>query len=380
MESFNNAPLARDSGEEPAAADDQPSRTPSLTDSNAFSNSDTSALSSMINKAAEPDSPTPREVPEQQGDYRSSPAPTPYAESSTGIQLSEEGGDGEDEDPQIAMSFERGSTPTSAQKQRSVFYDGGSEEGINRMHKFSLYETASRFYMVGMDLSDTRFRILKIDRTSETGDLSVAEDDIVYTKREMSQLLDAIDDGNKSSGGLKLKCSAWALLGFIRFTGAYYMLLVTKRSQIAMLGGHYVYQVDGTELISLTTSNSSRMKPDKNHEEARYIAILNNLDLTRSFYFSYSYDITRTLQHNICRERKAHQMVEPVPLRKIITQCSYGITIFSIRRCRVSKNLGNGACQSSMAMLTKRSCLYTDDMSTLPYSPVDLGSLLELAF
>ncbi|KAL3467766.1 SacI homology domain-containing protein [Aspergillus heterothallicus] len=214
----------------------------------------------------------------------------------------------EDEEPQIATSFERDSQPTSARKQRQVYLDTGGEDGITRMHKFSLYETATWFYMVGMDLSDTRFRILKIDRTSETDDLNIIEDDIVYTKREMSQLLDAIDDGNKSSGGLKLKCSAWALLGFIRFTGAYYMLLVTKRSQVALLGGHYVYKIDGTELISLTTSSSSsRFKPEKNPEEARYIAILNNLDLTRAFYFSYSYDVTHRLQHNINRDRKLHQ-------------------------------------------------------------------------
>ncbi|KAL4871127.1 hypothetical protein BDV12DRAFT_164820 [Aspergillus spectabilis] len=217
-------------------------------------------------------------------------------------------GDEEDEEPRIATSFERDSRPTSAQKQRQVYLDTGGEDGINRMHKFSLYETATWFYMVGMDLSDTRFRILKIDRTSETDDLNIIEDDIVYTKREMSQLLDAIDDGNKSSGGLKLKSSAWALLGFVRFTGAYYMLLVTKRSQVAMIGGHYVYKIDGTELISLTTPSSlSRFKPEKNPEEARYIAILNNLDLTRAFYFSHSYDITHTLQHIINRERKLHR-------------------------------------------------------------------------
>ncbi|KAI9375653.1 SacI homology domain-containing protein [Aspergillus egyptiacus] len=222
--------------------------------------------------------------------------------------ISEDAGDEEDEEPRVATSFERDSRPTSAHKQRQVYLDTGGEDGISRMHKFSLYETATWFYMVGMDLSDTRFRILKIDRTSETDDLNIIEDDIVYTKREMSQLLDAIDDGNKSSGGLKLKCSAWALLGFIRFTGAYYMLLVTKRSQVAMLGGHYVYKIDGTELISLTSpSGSARYKPEKNPEEARYIAILNNLDLTRAFYFSYSYDVTHTLQHNVNRERKLHQ-------------------------------------------------------------------------
>ncbi|KAJ5722331.1 Polyphosphoinositide phosphatase [Penicillium malachiteum] len=211
----------------------------------------------------------------------------------------------EDDEPRVATSFERESSPSLAQKHRSGI--DGEDEGINRMHKFTVYETAIRFYVVGINLSETRFRILKIDRTSESGELNIIEDDMVYTKREMVQLLDAIDDGNKATGGLVQKCSAWALIGFIRFTGEYYMLLVTKRSQAAILGGHNVYQIDETELISLTTSELSRVKPEKQSEEERYKAILNNLDLTRSFYFSYSYDITRSLQHNICRERKAHQ-------------------------------------------------------------------------
>lgn len=239
-------------------------------------------------------------------------APVTYNPPPVARPISVSGGEGEDEEPQIATSFERESTPTAgaAQKRRSVFFDTG-DENIDRMHKFSVYETATRFYVVGINISETRFRILKVDRTSESEDLMVADDEIVYSKREMNQLLDTIDDGNKSSGGLKLRCSAWALVGFIRLTGAYYMLLVTKRSQVAMIGGHYVYQIDGTELISLTPSNSSRLKPEKTPEEARYIAILNNLDLTRSFYFSYSYDITHTLQHNVCRERKAHQDGHP---------------------------------------------------------------------
>jgi hypothetical protein len=127
----------------------------------------------------------------------------------------------------------------------------------------------------------------------------------VYTKSEMSELLNTIDDGNKGTGGMKLRCNTWGLLGFIRFTGAYYMLLVTKRSQVAMIGGHYIYQIDGTELVPLVTAQGSRFKPDaRNPEEARFLTILNNLDLSRSFYYSYSYDITRNLQHNIMRQRE----------------------------------------------------------------------------
>ena len=213
--------------------------------------------------------------------------------------------DGEDEEPPIAKSFQRSSSPSSAMhRSKNVVYQKVGEEGVCKMHKFSLYETASRFYLVGGDIVDRRFRILKIDRTVELGDLSIAEDDIVYTKKDMNRLLNTVDDGNKSSGGLKLRCSTWGLLGFIRFTGAYYMLIITKRKQVAMIGGHYIYQVDGTDLVSLTMTSSSRIKVERDPEEARFIGILHNLDLSRSFYFSYSYDITRSLQHNILHERE----------------------------------------------------------------------------
>ena len=53
----------------------------------------------------------------------------------------------------------------------------------------------------------------------------------------------------------------------------------------------------------MTTVNSK--KSQQTTEEARFIHILGNLDLSRSFYFSYSYDITHTLQYNIVREREA---------------------------------------------------------------------------
>ena len=234
----------------------------------------------------------PASFPQLSNNPPTSPGPTPKRQIS----------DGEDEEPAVAKSFER--SVLVMQRSKGAVYQKVGEEGVCKMHKFSLYETASRYYMVGGDIMDRKFRILKIDRTADSGDLSIAEDDIVYTKQEMNQLLNAVDDGNKSSGGLKLKCSTWGLLGFIRFTGAYYMLLITKRSQVAMIGGHYIYQVDGTELVSLTMPSSSRFKSDRHPEESRFVGILNNLDLSRSFYFSYSYDVTRTLQHNITRERQ----------------------------------------------------------------------------
>ncbi|MCJ1339813.1 phosphatidylinositol-3,5-bisphosphate 5-phosphatase [Bachmanniomyces sp. S44760] len=214
--------------------------------------------------------------------------------------------DGEFEEPLIPESFDRTASPTSAKmRNKGAEYEKVGETGVCKMHRYSLYETASRYYLVGGDVMDRKYRILKIDRTVDSGGLLVSEDEIVYTKKEMNQLLNAVDDGNKSTGGLKLRCTTWGLLGFIKFTGAFYMLLITKRSQVALVGGHYIYQIDGTELVSLTTASSTRFKIERNPEEGRFVSILHNLDLSRSFYFSYSYDITNTLQHNIQRERHA---------------------------------------------------------------------------
>jgi len=285
--------------------------TPSMTGPSSIDNTSrsTSAMTSPLSmdfKNVEPEEQSlPKFPPLHHNPPPSSPGPRKAAPT----------GDDMDDDECTAKPFQRTTSPGSdMRRNKGAVYEKVGDQGVCKMHKFSLYETATRYYIVGADFMDKRFRILKIDRTSDSGSLSIAEDEIVYTKKEMSQLLNAIDDGNKSTGGMKLRSSTWGLLGFIRFTGAYYMLLVTKRSQVAMIGGHFVYSVDGTELVPLTTGSSSRFKPDvKNPEEARFLGILNNLDLTRSFYFSYSYDITRTLQHNIITERAVVAKGTPFP-------------------------------------------------------------------
>lgn len=233
-------------------------------------------------------------------------APASFKAAKNGLQSN-----GKDAGPATEKAFPRSASPASTmQRNRVSVYEKAGGKEICHLQKFWLYETASRFYVVGGDVMERKFRLLKIDRTNDNEHLSISENDIVYGKTEMNQLLHTMDEGNKASGGLKLMYSFWGLLGFIRFTGAYYMLLVTKRSAVAVIGGHYIYQIDGTELVSLTDF-STRSKMDRDPEEARFIGVLNNLDLTHSFYFSYSYDITRTLQHNILRERHALEKAQP---------------------------------------------------------------------
>ena len=68
-------------------------------------------------------------------------------------------------------------------------------------NKFIIYENRLRFYIIASNASDSRHRIIKIDRTSQN-ELIVVEDEAEYSGKQMSAMLKMLDDGNKPSGGL----------------------------------------------------------------------------------------------------------------------------------------------------------------------------------
>ncbi|KAL8149161.1 hypothetical protein AgCh_006245 [Apium graveolens] len=160
------------------------------------------------------------------------------------------------------------------------------------MHKFRLYETQSNFYMVGRNKSRTYWRVLKIDRL-EPLELNVCEDSTTYTERECSDLLRRIHEGNMSTGGLKLVTTCYGVVGFIKFFGPYYMLLITKRREIGSICGHTIYALSRSEIIPLPNpAVCSDIVNSRN--ENRYKKLLSTLDLTKDFFFSYSYNDTHT--------------------------------------------------------------------------------------
>ncbi|RUS21146.1 hypothetical protein BC937DRAFT_93466 [Endogone sp. FLAS-F59071] len=163
------------------------------------------------------------------------------------------------------------------------------------MIKFDLYETKTCYYVVGSNQSDTGFRVLRIDRTSPAEPV-ISADEPVYTKQEVIELLKRIEHENVSSGKLTF-ISIFGVIGFIKFTEGYYIYLITKRSVVALIGGHYVYHIDDTKLLPI----GQPTKHGKNSDEMRYTGIFHNVDLTKNFYFSYTYDITNTLQRNMTR-------------------------------------------------------------------------------
>lgn len=68
-------------------------------------------------------------------------------------------------------------------------------------NKFILYENRAKFFIVASNVSESRHRILKIDRTIQE-ELSIVEDATEYTGKYMNSTLRALDEANKPFGGL----------------------------------------------------------------------------------------------------------------------------------------------------------------------------------
>ncbi|GAV78441.1 Syja_N domain-containing protein [Cephalotus follicularis] len=165
------------------------------------------------------------------------------------------------------------------------------------LEKFKLYETRARFYLIGSDRNKRFFRVLKIDR-SEPLDLNISEDPVVYSPQEINNLLQRIAEGNRATGGLTFVGKVFGIAGCIKFLESYYLILVTKRRQIGCICGHAIYSIDESQLITVP---HVFIQTDVAHSktELRYKKLLSSVDLTKDFFFSYTYPIMQSLQKNV---------------------------------------------------------------------------------
>ena len=71
--------------------------------------------------------------------------------------------------------------------------------------------------------------------------------------------------------------------------------MITKRRKVGLIGHHTIYKIEDTSMISIPSESVKEQHAD----EQRYLKMFQAIDLSSNFYFSYSYDLTNTLQHNL---------------------------------------------------------------------------------
>lgn len=116
----------------------------------------------------------------------------------------------------VSQNRRMNDTPTSGPSRQplSLVHNQASQKGHLALNKFILYENRARFYVVASNTSDSRHKILKIDRTSQDV-LDVNEDDMTYNGKQMSGILKMLEDGNKASGGLGKARVIFGIVGML---------------------------------------------------------------------------------------------------------------------------------------------------------------------
>jgi phosphatidylinositol 3,5-bisphosphate 5-phosphatase len=96
---------------------------------------------------------------------------------------------------------------------------------------------------------------------------------------------------------------AYGLLGFIKFLKGYYIIMITEKKKIAKIGRHNIYKVKDIVIKPLFRSTPvSGTTPDNREEEAKYVQAFKDIEMAKGFYYSYTYDITHSLQYNVLRQ------------------------------------------------------------------------------
>lgn len=172
------------------------------------------------------------------------------------------------------------------------------------------------FYLVGFNELETAFRLIKINRTipypRELAEI-LREDPVIYSPKEIGDILDMIHEGNKTSGGLVKIATAVGIVGFVKFLNGYYLTLITQKKEVGCVAGNFVYTIKATEMFPI----KPRQEPESNAfktlwkslnkrltqttsevAENRYLSLFQFVDMTKDFFFSYSYDLTHSLQFN----------------------------------------------------------------------------------
>ncbi|KUF99323.1 Ribonuclease P protein subunit p30 [Phytophthora nicotianae] len=183
--------------------------------------------------------------------------------------------------------------------------------------RFTIYETPSTYYVVCSDRHYSRFRMLELDRMVDRPKKLqevLKEDKRIYDWEQMEAQLQALAElaRVRGTGNLVRAFTAVAIVGCIRFLRGYYFIFVTQRRKIGNIGGNSIYGISATQQLNVSPPEEDQsawtrlnrwFNPSPEEEaEARYLGLFHFLDLTKDFYFSYSYDITHTLQHNMTTE------------------------------------------------------------------------------
>ncbi|KAK4509993.1 uncharacterized protein ATC70_006162 [Mucor velutinosus] len=103
--------------------------------------------------------------------------------------------------------------------------------------------------------------------------------------------------------------NVYGLLGFIQLFAGDYMMTITKREQIGTIQGKAIYRVSGFQILPLA-QDTNRLTEDQKSQEQTFVNLLESHLKNNTFYFSYDYDLTQSIQRQA--QFSSEKLAEPL--------------------------------------------------------------------
>lgn len=173
--------------------------------------------------------------------------------------------------------------------------------------------------------SAERYRLLRFEKArtmmSESRKFRdcVYEDPSLYTAKELESALRRLAEGNRRTGGLNRIMDAVAIAGVIKFVKGYYLVLIANRAEEGQLDEHVIYAAKGSQLVPLfdeAAIDASVGAPARRSAwslfsgaqdpitamEEEFKSLFKLVDLSRAFYWSYTYNLSVSAQRNVASQ------------------------------------------------------------------------------
>ena len=182
---------------------------------------------------------------------------------------------------------------------------------FNYLHRIKVYESENNFYFTGEQKLEKKYNILTITKqryNKENIDHLkkvplkevLKEDPKNYTREELLKYFLELKKHTK----IKFNEEDSAIFGFVKFHLGYYAIMVSDITEIGKIAKHTINRANNLRLIPLFYSNL--IKKEKIYDlEFKYVSIFQSADFSKEMYFSYNYNMTKTLQRNFIENFKS---------------------------------------------------------------------------
>ena len=195
------------------------------------------------------------------------------------------------------------------------------------IRKIKIEENDSYFFLlgtynIGKKLSFLRIKKLKFNRTNYKENY----------KYKLKDILEEFDndkiDEKKNAKDIPLNTvkEINCLFGFIKFNMGYYAIFSCDSEIVGKIARNIIFRVDRLIYFPLFEFDEEFRLSHEYIQETKYINLVNTITYDKQLYFSYSYDLSKTLQRNFVESFK-NEMVSDFETNAYISNKDTNITL-----------------------------------------------------